>query len=170
MVEAALAAGIPVLVEKPLALTPDEGRQMVAAAESAGVKLGVNYPYRYDTGCYALARAVQAGALGEVRYARCHLPWHRDASHFGASGWHARLSTAGGGTLITQGSYPLDVARSATPLAGHSPDVEVEDVAQGIAEMAAAARQVCSSMAIGAEQAVGIIYGAHGSALQRPLT
>lgn len=120
MVEAALAAGIPVLVEKPLALTPDEGRQMVAAAESAGVKLGVNYPYRYDTGCYALARAVQAGALGEVRYARCHLPWHRDASHFGASGWHARLSTAGGGTLITQGSYPLDVARSATPLAGHS--------------------------------------------------
>ncbi len=42
MVEAALAAGIPVLVEKPLALTPGEGRQMVAAAEVQGIKLGVN--------------------------------------------------------------------------------------------------------------------------------
>jgi predicted dehydrogenase len=46
MVEAALAAGVPVLVEKPLALTPGEGRQMVAAAEAAGVKLGINYQYR----------------------------------------------------------------------------------------------------------------------------
>jgi predicted dehydrogenase len=176
MVEAAIAAGIPALVEKPLALTPDEGRQMVAAAEAAGVKLGVNYQYRYDAGCYALARAVQAGALGEIRYARCHLPWHRDAGYFGASGWHSRLATAGGGTLITQGSHLLDVVLWAlrdrpVRAVGYTarrafPDVEVEDLAQGIVEMAGGALvEVCSSMAVHAEQALSIdVYGARGSA------
>ncbi len=176
MVEAALAAGIPVLVEKPLALAPDEGRQMVAAAEATGVKLGVNYQYRYDAGCYALARAVQAGALGEIRYVRCHLPWHRDESYFGASAWHALLATAGGGTLITQGSHLLDVvlwALGDRPVRAMGctarrafPDVEVEDLAQGIVEMSGGALvEVCSSMAVHAEQALSIdIYGAHGSA------
>ncbi len=176
MVEAAIAQGIPVLVEKPLALTPLEGRQMVAAAESAGVKLGVNYQYRYDAGCYALARAIQAGTLGVVRYARCHLPWHRDESYFGASAWHARLATAGGGTLITQGSHLLDVvlwALGDRPVRAMGctarrafPDVEVEDLAQGIVEMSGGAFvEVCSSMAVHAEQALSIdIYGARGSA------
>ena len=106
----AIAAGIPALIEKPLARTPAEGQEIADSARMAGVKVGVNYQYRYDTGCYTLARVVQAGVLGEIRYVRCHLPWHREEAYFAGRGWHARLDTAGGGTLITQGSHLLDVA------------------------------------------------------------
>jgi len=45
---AAANAGLHVLVEKPMCFSVAEGKQMVAAAEQAGVKLMVAYPKRYD--------------------------------------------------------------------------------------------------------------------------
>ncbi|MCX6032505.1 MAG: Gfo/Idh/MocA family oxidoreductase [Chloroflexi bacterium] len=177
MVERAIRADIPALVEKPLTRTLAEGQEIVAAAQARGVKVGVNYQYRYDAGCYALARAVQAGALGEIRYARCNLPWHRDDRYFAGAGWHAHLVTAGGGTLLTQGSHLLDVVlwalggRPVTAM-GYTArrafgQVEVEDLAQGIIEMADGALvEVCSSMVAHAEQAASIeVYGARGTAI-----
>ncbi len=172
----AIAAGIPALIEKPLAATLPEGQEIAIACAAAGIKVGVNYQYRYDGGCYALARAVQAGALGEIRYARCNLPWHRDAKYFARAGWHARLATAGGGTLITQGSHLLDVvlwalgSRPVTAMGATSQrvfrDVEVEDLALGIVELADGALvEVCSSMVAHAGQALSIeVYGSRGTA------
>jgi predicted dehydrogenase len=179
LVKQAIAAGIPTLLEKPLARTAAEGQEIVAAASAAGVKVGVNYQYRYDAGCYALARAAQTGALGEIHYARCNLPWHRQASYFDDATWHARIATAGGGTLLTQGSHLLDVtlwALGGQPVTamGYTGrrvfrDVEVEDLAQGIIEMADGSLvEVCSSMVAHAEQAVSIeVYGSRGTAIYR---
>lgn len=44
----AAAAGLHVLVEKPMCYSVAEARQMVAAADQAGVALMVGYPKRYD--------------------------------------------------------------------------------------------------------------------------
>jgi len=173
----AIAAGIPVLVEKPLAATLAEGQEIAAAAAAAKAKVGVNYQYRYDAGCYALARAAQSGALGEIRYVRGNLPWRRDEEYFAAAEWHARLATAGGGTLIAQGSHVLDVilwALGGRPVAALGAtarrvfsEVEVEDLALGIIEMADGALvELCSSMVAHAEQALSIeVYGARGTAI-----
>jgi len=46
----AIAAGKHVLVEKPLAFTPEEGRRVVAAAASAGVVAMVGYMKLFDPG------------------------------------------------------------------------------------------------------------------------
>jgi len=177
MVEQAITAGLPTLVEKPLARTLAEGQEIAAAAGARGVKVGVNYQYRYDAGCFALARAVQAGALGEIRYARCNLPWRREERYFTDAAWHSQLATAGGGTLLTQGSHLLDVVlwalggRPVTAM-GYTArrafgQVEVEDLAQGVIEMADGALvEVCSSMVAHAQQAVSIeVYGSRGTAL-----
>jgi predicted dehydrogenase len=45
---AAARAGLHVFTEKPMCFSADEGREMVAAAEQAGVTLMVGYPKRYD--------------------------------------------------------------------------------------------------------------------------
>jgi predicted dehydrogenase len=45
---AAAAAGLHVLVEKPMCYSSAEAAQMVAAADTAGVTLMVGYPKRYD--------------------------------------------------------------------------------------------------------------------------
>ncbi len=68
MAGAAIERGLHVLLEKPITRTLEEAEQIVQQANESGVRLGVNYQYRYDAGCHALARAVQGGSLGDVHY------------------------------------------------------------------------------------------------------
>lgn len=67
-----LERGLPVFTEKPLAATVAEGRAMVAAARASGARLMVGYMKRYDPAVVEAERRIQAGALGQVRYARVH--------------------------------------------------------------------------------------------------
>ena len=63
---AALARGIHVLVEKPLAFTVAEGRQIIEAAHTAGVVLAVGHIERYNPALTDLQARLQGGALGQV--------------------------------------------------------------------------------------------------------
>ncbi|MFZ4615122.1 MAG: Gfo/Idh/MocA family protein [Rectinemataceae bacterium] len=177
---AAIAAGLPVLVEKPLARNLPEGRRLVAASEAANVKVGVNYQYRYDRACHALHGLLAEGTLGTVRHARINIPWHRERKYFEASPWHRSISRAGGGTLITQGSHFLDVAlwsigKAPVSAMGYvaSPgfdadiDVEVDTLAAGIVETEGGALiSISSSMVAAREGRVSVeVYGERGSAV-----
>jgi UDP-N-acetylglucosamine 3-dehydrogenase len=62
----ALAAGAHVLVEKPIAASVDEGRQMIAAARDAGRKLTVGHIERFNPAILELRRRLEAGALGRI--------------------------------------------------------------------------------------------------------
>jgi len=175
MAKQAIERGLPVLVEKPLARTLEEGLELIRLAEHGGVKVGVNYQYRYDTGCYALVRAVQQGALGQVSSVRVNVPWHRTQAYFEESAWHTDIAQSGGGTLITQGSHFLDVVlwalgskpRSALGyIATPGFHVEVETLAHGILELSNGALvSITSTMVAASEGAVTIeLYGKLGTA------
>ena len=71
-VEAAAAAGKHVLAEKPLALTLDDAKAMVAACEAAGVVMATNHHLPASPTHRALKKAVRSGAVGEVRAIRVH--------------------------------------------------------------------------------------------------
>jgi 1,5-anhydro-D-fructose reductase (1,5-anhydro-D-mannitol-forming) len=71
-VEAAAAAGKHVLAEKPLALTLEDARAMVAACESADVVMATNHHLPASPTHRALKRAVRDGAVGDVRAVRVH--------------------------------------------------------------------------------------------------
>lgn len=61
-------AGKHLFVEKPLALSPEEAREVIQAAEKANVKLTVNYVLRYHP-LHKLAQTlVQSKVLGELLY------------------------------------------------------------------------------------------------------
>jgi predicted dehydrogenase len=64
----ALKAGKDVFVEKPLALTYDEGRQLVDLARSRGRILMVGHVLEYHPGILKLRELVASGELGKVRY------------------------------------------------------------------------------------------------------
>ena len=62
---AAFAAGLDVMVEKPITLTVAEGQRLVAAARTAGRKLAVAENYRRDP-INRLGKAlIEAGAIGQ---------------------------------------------------------------------------------------------------------
>lgn len=104
---AAIAAGVPVLCEKPLALSAAEAREIVEAATSAGVFVmeglwSLCLPVYRDV----LAR-VAGGAIGEVREIEANfaVPHHPDAL--------PRLfSGPGAGALLDRGVYLLALARA----------------------------------------------------------
>jgi predicted dehydrogenase len=178
MVLAAVELGKAVLVEKPITRTLDEGIRVVEALGNS--KVGVNYQYRYDSGCYALSRAIQAGELGRIHSVRINVPWHREQSYFDGAAWHKTIAQAGGGTLITQGSHFLDVvlwALNEKPLSAMgyqvSPgfDVEVDTLVHGIIQTSGGTLvNITSSMVAASEQAVTIeFYGERGTGRYRNL-
>ncbi len=174
MIMSAVKTGRSVFVEKPVTRTLDEGMKLIEAIGST--KVGVNYQYRYDSGCYAMARAIQSDALGRIHSIRINIPWHRRQSYFNGAAWHKTIGHAGGGTLITQGSHFLDVALWAL---GESPisamgytktplfDVEVDTLTHGIVETEGGTLvSAVSSMVAATEQQVTIeAYGERGTAM-----
>lgn len=176
MIMAAVDADKPVLVEKPITRTLEEARDLL---EHIGAhKVGVNYQYRYDRGCFQLYHAVRSGSLGRVHSVRINVPWRRTQAYFDGSPWHASIERAGGGTLITQGSHFLDAvlwalgeapAGASGYIASQGFNVEVETLAHGIVETDAGTLiSITSSMEAHRESAVEIeVYGERGTALYR---
>jgi predicted dehydrogenase len=105
---AALEAGCHVLCEKPMAMNADEARQMLAVSRRVGKRIMVNFSYRFTEQSMALKRQVDAGALGEVYYART--VWHRRRGLPGLGGWFGQKALSGGGPLIDLGVHRLDLA------------------------------------------------------------
>jgi len=66
---ACLAAGRPCLIEKPLTVSVDEGRRLVAAADAAGRIVQVGHIFRFHPVTATLRAALAEGRIGAVRYA-----------------------------------------------------------------------------------------------------
>jgi predicted dehydrogenase len=103
---AALAAGKHVLCEKPMAINATEAKEMLAAATAAGKKLQIGYNSRFGASAQCARRAVDAGELGEVYYARAHALRRR-----GVPGWgvFTQKDKQGGGPLIDIGVHITDL-------------------------------------------------------------
>jgi UDP-N-acetylglucosamine 3-dehydrogenase len=65
---ACLAAGRHCLIEKPLTVTADEGRRLVAAADAAARVVQVGHIFRFHPVTAALQAALAEGRIGGVRY------------------------------------------------------------------------------------------------------
>lgn len=66
-----LKAGIPVLLEKPLAVNRAECRDLVTTARSQSVLLGVNQNFVYHPAFQRLRRALVDGKLGRLQHVSC---------------------------------------------------------------------------------------------------
>ncbi len=66
IVLAALARGVPALVEKPLAATPEDAARICAAADAAGIPVQVGHVERFNPAVLELGRRLEAGALSAV--------------------------------------------------------------------------------------------------------
>ena len=63
---AAIERGLPVLVEKPLAATVDEGMRIVAAARERGVPVQVGHVERFNPAVLELGRLLEGGWLSTI--------------------------------------------------------------------------------------------------------
>lgn len=109
LARAAVEAGLPVVVDKPLARTAAEAAALVADAARAGVPLTVYQNRRWDSDVRTAGRLLAAGVLGkpwrlETRFER----WRPQV----ASGWRESSDPQDGpGVLLDLGSHQVDLAR-----------------------------------------------------------
>ncbi|MDT8341837.1 MAG: Gfo/Idh/MocA family oxidoreductase [Longimicrobiales bacterium] len=104
---AALEAGKHVLVERPLALTADGCRQVIAAARAAGCTLGVGMSHRFRPDVAAARAFVEGGELGGVYAAR--VAWMNRHVPLRATTWRQRPEQAGGGAFVDLGVQAVDL-------------------------------------------------------------
>ncbi|MFT3876808.1 MAG: Gfo/Idh/MocA family oxidoreductase [Propioniciclava sp.] len=100
-------AGKPVYVEKPMARTGAECRQMLEAASGAGVPVFVAY-YRRTMPRFELARELIATELGEVHAVAVKLEQTDRTSTPGPLPWRLDPRAAGGGLFVDLASHTLD--------------------------------------------------------------
>lgn len=78
--QAAAAAGIPILCEKPISLDVTSTASALAVVEDAGVDVQVGFMRRFDAGFVEMRRSVESGDLGDVYLVRAashdHVPPH----------------------------------------------------------------------------------------------
>lgn len=107
-VEAASAAGIPVLCEKPLATTVEDARAIVAACARAGVLLMTAFPMRFSAPMGRISAALATGDIGPVR-AVSAVNQGQDPSRHRA--WFGDRELAGGGAVTDHTVHVLDLLR-----------------------------------------------------------
>lgn len=130
---AAVKAGKHVLCEKPLATTVEHAAEMVRRAREAGVQLMTAFPMRFSPPVVTARKAVESGAVGEIRALT--------GSNNGQmpAGWFSDPELAGGGATMDHivhladiyrwllGSEPVEVTAEAGTLLHEG--IRVDDVA-----------------------------------------
>jgi 1,5-anhydro-D-fructose reductase (1,5-anhydro-D-mannitol-forming) len=105
----AIRYGKPVLCEKPMGINADECRQMVEAARTAGVLLGVAHVFRFEESTAWLRQQVAEGKIGRIVFARSEFSFPGGLGH--ARAWITDPSVAGGGPIADVGVHCIDTLR-----------------------------------------------------------
>ncbi len=101
---AALARGLPVFCQKPLARTAAETRNIVEAARDADLLLGVDLAYRWTQGLRAMSEIVRAGGIGKIF--AVDLVFHN--AYGPDKPWFLDPKLSGGGAVVDLGTHLVD--------------------------------------------------------------
>jgi len=137
----ALAAGLHVLLEKPLAPTLDACDRILAAARQAGTVFMVAENAQYWPEVLTVRDLIRDGAIGDVVTARAATFFPAlDDFYGGDSPWRNDVAAAGGGVVIDTGSHwlrPLriwlgEVDEVVAALGHPHPDMEGESLCRAL--------------------------------------
>lgn len=109
----AIAAGRHIVCEKPFAKDLAEARDMLRAAEAAGVVHMLGAEFRFDTAQALLRRIILDGAIGDpLQFVRIyHMPGLQDPAERLTDWWED--ASQGGGFLGAFGAHMIDQVRHA---------------------------------------------------------
>jgi predicted dehydrogenase len=96
---AAIKAGIPVVVDKPMGRTLAETQEIVSAGENAGVAVSTFFNRRWDSDALTIKKVLESGVLGTVH--RIDSRFERFRPDLNSDSWRENmLASDGGGQLL----------------------------------------------------------------------
>ena len=101
-----LEAGVHLLLEKPMAVSVDECKRMIAASEKSGAKLMVAYRLHFEPGTLKAIERVREGEIGTVRFFNSSFSQQiKKENHRAKHGFWA-------GPVPDMGPYPINAVRN----------------------------------------------------------
>src|SRR6185437_7850245 len=125
----------------------DRADALIAACQSARVKLAVFFQDRTSPDILKLKRAIDAGELGKPILVSASVRWYRPPEYYKNSRWRGTWALDGGGALMNQGIHTVDlllwlfgpVRRVTAAIAARLHRIEAEDTAVAALEFASGA-------------------------------
>ena len=103
---AAADAGKHILMEKPIAMSSEEGQKVVDYCESKGVKLAAGLMMRFGAYVQAMKKAVAEGKIGKPVSGFAQFTcWYPDTP----GAWRQSKKIAGGGAMMDMGVHCIDL-------------------------------------------------------------
>lgn len=107
---AALRAGLPTLVEKPLDISVTQAQTALSAAKESGTIFAVMLNQRTNPLFRRAREIVGGGALGELKRTVWTITnWYRTQRYYDSGAWRATWAGEGGGVLLNQAPHNLDL-------------------------------------------------------------
>lgn len=103
----AAKAGKHVIVEKPMAITAKDCREMIDACKQADVQLAIGYRLHYEPYNMEIKRLGQEKVFGQVRLIEASLGYKSSDPNE----WRLKKAMAGGGPLMNLGVYCVQCSR-----------------------------------------------------------
>lgn len=105
-----ISRGINVIIEKPIALSMADAREIVRLAKEKDVCVCSCHQNRFNKSIIAISEAVKEGKLGKLLHGSANIRWERDKSYYDLDSW--RGTWAGdGGALMNQCIHDIDLLR-----------------------------------------------------------
>ncbi len=144
----AAEAGKHLIIEKPIEISVERGKELIEICRQNGVKLAVIYQNRFSDEAVKMKSAIDSGKIGKPVMIRAAVKWYRDQEYYSGSAWRGTFALDGGGAVINQSIHTIDllqwflgdvVSVSASCATLTHPAIEAEDNAVAILTFASGA-------------------------------
>ncbi len=139
--EECLAAGVHVVIEKPLDVSVQRGvefARQVETAEQRGQVISVISQHRFDPGSQVVRKIIEEKKLGTITSAMASMARFRSQQYYDSGDWRGTWALDGGGAVMNQGVHTVDLLRwflgRPTEIFAHTAQlaherIEIEDTA-----------------------------------------
>ncbi|MGI5894466.1 MAG: Gfo/Idh/MocA family protein [Candidatus Merdivicinus sp.] len=102
--------GCNIIVEKPLALSMEDARRVIAARDEMGVVACINQQNRFNAPIQLLRHDIDEGRLGKLFHGTLQMHWGRNESYYNKPSWRGTYELDGG-ALMNQCIHGIDLLR-----------------------------------------------------------
>lgn len=105
-----IAAGVHLIIEKPIALSVADADAIIAAAKKHKVKVCACHQNRFNKSVMKIREAVEKRRFGRLFYGTAHIRWNRMREYYDRAPWRGTWKQDGG-ALMNQCIHNIDLLR-----------------------------------------------------------
>lgn len=102
--------GIPVIIEKPMAMSMEDANEIIRLSEEKHVKVCACHQNRFNIAVQEMRRALESGRFGRLSHGSIHVRWNRNRDYYEQAPWRGTWAQDGG-ALMNQCIHGIDLLR-----------------------------------------------------------